>query len=317
MIMSSAFRSVVSRAIGFLNRARLGFPELYFSGTGGIGDDLMCTTVFHELRRRGAQGIAMTTQYPDLFHNNPDLDKIVSPCGRRSIDRWLCEGLPFLRLGYAHYDPIQDRDEPVTEHVLAKLCRLAGVHGPVNLRPYLYLKPEEMTAGRLAEHQIVIQSSGRGAAHFMENKEWYPGRFQEVCRQLSSHYTIIQIGSKQAPALEGATDMRGKTTLRQSAAILANSSLFIGLVGFVMHLARAVDCPSVIVYGGRERPWQTGYTANINITGNPDCSPCWLRNRCAYHHECMDAISTDTVLSGIQQQLDRPGKSLAIETATL
>ena len=53
------------------------------------------------------------------------------------------------------------------------------------------------------------------------------------------------------PPLKGALDLRGKTGLREAAAILSNSLVFIGQVGFLMHLARAVDCRSVIVYGGQ------------------------------------------------------------------
>lgn len=301
---------------GLLNRARLGFPRYYFQGTGGIGDDLMGTTVFHELRRREARGIAVTTQHPSLFRNNPDVDRIVwSELPR--LNRWLREGLPFVRLGYADYNPNSDQDEPLTEHVLVKLCRLAGITGPVDLRPYLYLTPQESAGGRFGANQVVIQSSGRAAAHFMQNKEWFPERFQEVCARLCADHTVVQIGSPEDPPLEGAVDLRGKTSLRQSAAILANSLVFVGLVGFLMHLARAVDCRAVIVYGGREKPWQTGYIENLNVTGDTLCSPCWLRSRCDYGHECMNMIPVNTVLAAARAQIQRRGQPLKVETAVI
>ena len=109
--------------------------------------------------------------------------------------------------------------------------------------------------------------------------------------------------------------MRGKTSLRESAAILANSLIFIGLVGFLMHLARAVDCRSVIVFGGRERPWQVGYVANCNLTGDNPCSPCWLRNRCDYEGACMDMIDAGEVLAAAESQLRRRGLPLEVQTA--
>jgi hypothetical protein len=312
----SVSRPALTSLFGLLNRARLGFPRYFFQGTGGIGDDLLCTTVFHELRRRGARGIAIAAQHPSLFWNNPDVDAVVSH-PRPRLNRWLREGLSFVCLGYANYDAATDRDEPPSEHILAKICRVAGLTGDVQLRPYLFLTDSELRRGRLAENQIVMQSSGRSAAHFMQNKEWSPERFQEVCHELRRDHTIIQIGASEDPLLEGAQDLRGKTSLRESAAILANSQAFVGLVGFLMHLARAVDCRSVIVYGGRERPSQTGYISNLNVVGDTPCSPCWQRNRCDFAHECMNMISSATVLTAVQAQLQRRGEPLEIEAATL
>lgn len=298
------------------NHARLGFPQHFFQGTGGIGDDLMCTAVFHELRKRHIHGIAFTTQHPRLFEGNPDLDAVVS-CPRPRLGRWLREGLPFVRLGYTDYDPASDRDEPLSEHVLVKMCRLAGISGAIDLRPYVFLNSEELAAGRIAKNQVVIQSSALAAAHSMRNKEWFADRFQAVCNHWRSQHSVIQIGAIQDPPLEGALDLRGKTSMRESAAILAQASVFIGLEGFLMHLARAVDCRAVIIYGGRLRPWQIGYIANRNLTGEPPCSPCWLRNRCDFDHICMRMIEPEAVIEAANAQLAKRGQPLEIETAII
>jgi ADP-heptose:LPS heptosyltransferase len=298
------------------NRARLGFPRHYFHCSGGIGDDLMGTTVFHELKKRDPRGLALATQHPALFSNNPDVDKVLwHP--RPRLNRWLREGLPFVRLGYAEYDPAHDADVPPPEHILAATCRLAGITGPVELRPYLFLTREELAAGRLADKQVAMQSSGLAAAHAMRNKEWYPHRFQEVCSVLDRDFSVIQLGSADDPKLEGATDLRGKTTLRESASILANSVVFVGLVGFLMHLARAVDCRAVIVYGGRENPTQTGYSANKNLYSPVACAPCWLRNTCDYNRKCMDMIAVEQVVAAAVEQISRHGAPLEVETAEI
>jgi ADP-heptose:LPS heptosyltransferase len=313
---SPMFLRVKTTAAGRFNRARLGFPAHYFQGTGGIGDDLMGTTVFRELKKRGTGGIAVSTQHPGLFQNNPDVDKILwHP--RPRLNRWLREGLPLVRLGYAAYDPARDRDEPPDEHILIKICRLAGLTGPVALRPYLFLTPEELAGGKLARKQMVMQSTGMASAHFMRNKEWQPQRFQEVCAQLCSQADVIQLGSANDPKLAGAMDLRGKTTLRQSAAILANSLGFVGLVGFLMHLARAVDCRAVIVYGGREKPSQTGYVANHNLYSPVECAPCWLRNHCEFDHKCMDMITSEQVIAAAAGQIGRHGTLLEVQTADI
>ena len=75
--------------------------------------------------------------------------------------------------------------------------------------------------------------------------------------------SFIQIGSTADPPLQRVRDLRGATGIREAAAILYHARLYVGTVGFLMHLARAVECPSVIVFGGREAPWQSGYVCNI------------------------------------------------------
>ena len=301
---------------GIYNRLRLGFPSHYFQGTGGIGDDLMTTMVFRELKKRGQRNLALATNYPGLFEKNPDVDRLIySP--RPRLNQLLRAGLPLTQLGYAEYDVMRDADQIPAEHILLTMARRAGIGGPVELRPYLFLTPEEFTAGKRAANQVVMQSSGLSAAHSMRNKEWYPERFQEVCAELRCDVTVIQLGAAKDPKLEGAIDLRGATTLRESAAILANSLLFIGLVGFLMHLARAVDCRSVILYGGREKPSQTGYVANKNLYNQVKCAPCWLRNPCEFDRKCMDMISPQQVIAAAAEQISKYGTLLELQTANL
>ena len=312
LIVKDALKPVA----GVFNRARLGFPRHYFQGAGGIGDDMMGTTVFRELKKRGGGRIAVSTQHPGLFQNNSDVDHLLwHP--RPRVNRWLGEGLPYVRLGYAAYDPVRDADLPPTEHILTAMCRLAGLTGSVALRPYLHLTPQELAAGQRAERQVVIQSTGLSAAHAMRNKEWYPPRFQEVAAGLGREFTVIQLGSANDPMLAGAMDLRGRTTVRESAAILAQALVFIGLVGFPMHLARAVDCRSVILYGGRERPDQTGYVANENLYSPVTCAPCWLRNACEYERRCMDQITVEQVVAAARRQIQKHGQPLEVQTVEI
>ena len=147
------------------------------------------------------------------------------------------------------------------------------------------------------------------------------GRFQQVCHALSERYTLVQIGSATDPKLDGALDYRGRTSLRESAAILASSKIFIGLEGLLMHLARAVDCPSVSLSMAVDRgPSQIGYICNVNLTGGePPCvSPCWQRNRCDYNHECMRMIQAERVIDAAQELGLRQARTpLSTQTAII
>ncbi len=307
---------LVSPFAGVINRARLGFPRRFFQGTGCIGDDLMCSTVFRELRKRGKRGIVIATRSPGLFEKSPDVDRILRQTNA-GCNHWGRAGLPLKVLAHSGHDDDRDADVPPDEHVLLRLCRLARVTGPVELRPYIFLTPAELAAGRLAENQVAMQSTGLAAPFALRNREWYPQRFQELCAQLRSDVRVVQLGSPGDMKLEGAIDLRGKTSLRQTAAILANSLVFIGLVGFVMHLARAVDCRSVIIYGGREQPAITGYVANQNLYQQVRCAPCWRRNACDFNRKCMNMITVDQVIVATAGQISRYGTPLEVQTAVL
>jgi len=88
------------------------------------------------------------------------------------------------------------------------------------------------------------------------------------------------------------------------------------VVGGLMHLARAADCPAVIVYGGREPVRLAGYSANINLVNQPPCSPCYLTTPCPYDLPCMKAVTPAEVLAAVEHQLAR-AKPLPVEYAEI
>lgn len=204
-----------------------------------------------------------------------------------------------------------DIDVPPATHIVAEMCRRAGISGSVSLRPYLWLQNEEAEWAARHRGAIAIQSSRRSASLAIGNKEWQAERFQEVVDLLRRDHPVVQVGLPQDPPLEGVTDLRGRTTLRQTAAILSQARAFIGLVGFLMHLARAVDCPAVVIYGGREHPDQSGYIANENLFTALPCAPCWRWNSCDFHHRCMTEITAADVHKALQRLIARHGHPLA------
>lgn len=299
------------------NLARWGRPQraLLF-GPLSLGDDLLCTAVLHEARKRG-QPFAMMTARPELFAGNPDPARVLP------IDDYFVQGL--RRIGseivcpyYARPDPSDpQRDLLPARHIIAEMCHLAGLRGPVALRPYLTLTPDERAAGRKVSRQIAIQSTGLGAALPYPTKEWGPEQFAAVTQLLAAGFNVVQLGSPSDPALPTALDLRGRTTLREAAAVLAESLCFVGLEGFLTHLARAVDCPAVVVLGGRARPDVFGYSANLNLYSPVECSPCGLREGCPYELRCMTQITPEAVAAAVRELTARPRAPLPVDTVTL
>ena len=134
-LVETAIKVAPDRLAHF-NNARLGFPPRVFHGAGGIGDDLLCTTVFRELKKRGEPRIVIRSHYAELFQGNPDVDVVI----RKKLPivaPLMIHGLNFLQLRYPNHP------EPITEHIIVTMCRMAGISGDVLLRPYIFLSAAE------------------------------------------------------------------------------------------------------------------------------------------------------------------------------
>lgn len=284
---------------------------------GGLGDQLLLTTIAREFYRRKQPRVWVSTFIPELFAGNSDIQRII---GQDSDDdQWFIGrfGGKTIRPNYAPHIPGERRDTPPAKHLLAIMCEQAGLSGRVDLRPYLHLTRNEIQQGRICKRQIAIQSTGQSSKHFMWTKEWYPDRFQSVVDVLKDQFNFVQVGGKNDFKLEGARDLRGQLSIRGTAAVLANSVMFVGLVGFLMHLARAVDCRATIVYGGRELPSQSGYPCNENITGQTSCSPCWRYDDCPGQRACMEQISSEQVIQAVQRCVAKTKQPLELEQPIL
>ena len=272
-----------------------------------LGDNLLCANVLAGLHAAGAGPLAMLTPFPELFAGLP------FPVRCRPFDPAVISALrrggPRLFLpSYGNFDATLDRHVPPPRaHLLVEMCRSVGLPGEIALKPLLVLTPAERAAcaARAADH-LLVQCSNLSARMPAGNKEWPVGRWQTVVNTLGKNYPVAQIGAADDPPLAGVLDWRGRLTLRETAAALSGARLFLGTEGFLMHLARAVDCRAVIVLGGRTAPHQTCYAEHAVLFTALPCAPCWQRNLCAYDRACLERITPDDVIAAAEAQLALP-----------
>jgi len=298
---------------------RSGRPRhvVHFYGRS-LGDDLMCTAVLREMRRRGYRSVWMMSRFPELFAHNTDVDRVV-PHDQR-YDRYVhWMGGRSWYIHYGGHDQERDQSPIPEQHIIARMCASCELTGEITLRPYLHLTDAERAVGLLGPRQIALHSSGLSAYSAMQNKEWGAGRMQQVVHALRDEFTFVQLGAPSDPKLDGCIDLRGRTTLRHTASIVASSMLSVVQVGFLMHLTRAVDRPAVVIYGGREHPWQTGYSCNTNLYTDLPCAPCWRWNRCdnPIERECMQRIAVDDVVQAIRERASRAEEPLVEDRTTI
>lgn len=248
--------------------------QLYYAN-GGLGDELMLTAIAAAARAAG-RPIHVLAAYPEIWRGNRDAASV-----EKDLERWLyAERRRWIATQVIHLAYVNGAHRHIAEQMAAR----ARVSLPENWRPTL----PSVSAGPRDSRLIVVQNSCRGARYRATTKEWSQERWAELLRRLTGEFHFVQLGTASDPPLDQAEDRRGKTTLREAANLLAQARLFVGLESGLMHVAAAVCTPSVIIYGGRSRPAETGYVFNRNVTRAPACAGCGLNDGCPHQLICLD-----------------------------
>lgn len=276
-----------------------------------MGDALLTNTVAYHLARQAQTTMLAGTPHPEMFLGNPLVkhlpfrsQKIGHRTGQLLKIGGIIDSFHYLRYQEPSSDPSRPWLPPQA-HILKILSDQAGLKN-IPSRPLLFLSQTELLNHALPDKDkpwIAMQSTG--ISSWTENKNWGGDNFARVSDSLKSICRIVQIGLASDPPLSCDKDLRGRLSARETAATLASCALFIGQPGFLMHAAAAVDIPAVIVYGGFEAPWQSGYPWNTNLFTTLSCSPCWLTSTCPYGKMCLAQISPAQVTEAAHKMLSR------------
>ncbi len=144
-----------------------------------------------------------------------------------------------------------------------------------------------------------------------DNRRWPAERFAELTRRLYEEYNItpLLIGSANERELTEkisslakvpVCNLAGETGIPLLAAVLEQCELLISNDTGSMHIAAAVDTPTVALFLATALPQETGaYTENtIILQPRIDCAPCSHHVVCP-HQRCRQMISVSAVLKAI------------------
>lgn len=100
-------------------------------------------------------------------------------------------------------------------------------------------------------------------------------------------------------------DLCGRLPLAETAAVVAESDLYVGSDTGVMHIAYGVGTPTVHLFGpGVLEKWAPKGSRYQAISKKLPCSPCIRYNYvppCPYDTECMKMISVDEVIAAVER----------------
>jgi len=255
-----------------------------------MGDNLLLSVSLQGLRQKYPKHrIIIESKWKDLFINNPNVDWVtkyhISTTSRHLLPK---------------YKIVKDTTFSIYQQISSYVSKDRIFY------PEMFLKKEEIQNAQKKYSFPYISICPQGKSTFSANrKEWGFDKFQQL-RNYFPTIKFVQIGSKTDKLLNNTLDARG-LKIRESASIIKNSLFFIGLEGGLMHLAKAVEKRSVIIYGGFILPEISQYEENLNIVNLVDCSPCFSSEEPhldCLNKKCMNKISAEFVFEEIKKSFE-------------
>jgi ADP-heptose:LPS heptosyltransferase len=279
-------------------------PRILVIREGAAGDVLLTTPILKKLKRKlPGSYITFMTRYPEILQHNPYVDEITEFESKDGVD-------VVFNLMYELYPDI-----PIIE-AYGEITQLSLRNPEIEFYP----SPDEHAeVDRLLKRLSIENTKGFVVIHPIAGsrmKSWHKANYQAVSDHIGSKkLTSVTVGSPMdCVELKGATNLIGRLSMRQSAALISRARLFMGLDSFPMHIANAFEIPSVILFGSTDpsKILVDGRKVRI-VQSSEHCLGCrhdttpdrWKQNVDCRREKlyCMEYISADCVMEKIDETL--------------
>jgi ADP-heptose:LPS heptosyltransferase len=276
-----------------------------------LGDVLLITPVLKALRYKYPEDeIVVTTEYPDLILGNPFVDRVVK------------SATPLA--GFDHTFNLEYERWP-NEHIVEAYARIVQV--PVDDRtPEIYLSRDERATAVDLLHDADVDPHERFCVMQITSgwrvRDWPPDRFKEVAEALEQQgVRIVVLGQTADPPIDFGVDLRGRTTVREAAAVIEKCALMVTIDSLLMHIGYAFRRPVVSLFGCTDPEKRVPEWALPSaLYGEVVCQGCHHRQRplpaivapkCLWETlRCMEALSCESVIAAARAELARAGQPL-------
>ena len=243
---------------------------IIFGIDGGLGKSIMATAVLKAIKKQYKKAnIMVSTAYPDVFINNPNVNKIITQGNNSGI--------------YKNY--IQDKDAKVfisdpystsdyiteSKHLIEIWCEMFGVKYNGEMPEMFLSKAEKQYFEpyyKLDKPIMAIQPHG-GAINQPLKYSWtrdIPAPIMEqIINRYKDEYAIVHI--KRDDQIQYANTIGALDSFRSIAVLLTLSKKRLLIDSSAMHIATSLNLPSVVAWIGTN-PKVFGYDMHTNILAN-------------------------------------------------
>lgn len=253
---------------------------IVFGIDGGLGKNVMATAVLKAIKKQYKKAnIIVITAYPDVFINNPCVNRTITSNSNFGIYRDFIqnkEAKVFVADPYTTSDYITEK-----KHLIEIWCDLFGLQYSGET-PEIYLSKSEKqyyeSFYKLDKPILAIHPHG-GAVNQPLKYSWTRDIPTPIVEQVVEHfknkYAIVHIKREDQiiyPNTIGALD-----SFRSIAVLLSLAKKRLLIDSSAMHIASALKLSSVVTWIGTN-PKVFGYEMHQNITANPIDKPLNLNH---------------------------------------
>ncbi|MBB6127427.1 glycosyltransferase family 9 protein [Mucilaginibacter lappiensis] len=270
---------------------------------GGLGDIVLSTPIYQALKLKYSTHkicvLYKTDSQEQILRNNPHIDALV----KFNIYYKVLSYFRFIKpytIEYAYLRPSFAYTDKKAQEIIAEMVDVSLEHPKLQI--FLSTQEDIEAQNMLAEYKnpIVIHVTSLTS----KDQMWPVEYWVKLIKSLPQ-YTFLQIGLTSEQYIPGSIDLRGKTKVRLSMALVKHAASFIGVVSFLSHVTNAFNKPGVVLFGPSSTDvW--GHINNINVVKNLPCSPCvdlLIGSVCPYGQPCMKLISVEEVHSALLSQI--------------
>ncbi|MBT3393402.1 MAG: hypothetical protein HN833_01480 [Elusimicrobiaceae bacterium] len=183
-----------------------------------------------------------------------------------------------------------------------------------NLYPKIYFSNNEvLTAEKIIKKHNLVNFLCVYPFPNKKNitKNWGKENWQKIIdktnqyiKEKNLNIKIVYFGTKDQEKLNNVVDLRGKTSFRESVALVNKSIGVISYNGAGVHVARAVKKPCICICSGVEIKEHIAYPNDtIVINHKTKCCGCGLYAKCDNGLKCLTKISPENVFEEVKNHL--------------
>lgn len=238
--------------------------QIVIKSFNGIGDLLFVTPALRRIKEAYPnRRIVVNTNRPSLLQKNPFVDKV------GITDKGVFLGYPGVAEGV----------RPTQHHIITDWQIVCKAYNLLTQEPTL--KPElYVPINRPKRDRIGVQVVHKRFA------TWHTKRIWPHFEELSRH-----------PGFEPIEEVTGKEATIDAELVkrIGEYRLLVTAEGGLTSIARALNIPCVVLYGGHMNPDWNGYTFHENLVSCVKCKWCWNDSPCPNNLMCWDEWTVDRV----------------------
>ena len=293
-------------------------PRICLVRGEGIGDVLMTTPLIHSLKTMFNTKVDITyatnTRYlegalPKVLKYNPDLNKIIDREELDESDYELVINLHCPAIAYERKpNPPLNRVDIFAQHAGVPL---------IDKQVRYYPTHDEIEAGRCWLKDAHVKSIDKSimvhifSSASMRNLDITPMR-DAVYKLAQTGYKIILLRHLSDPISDPLWEsvpniVRLNGDIRRLAGVLKNCNLLLCPDSSVMHVAGAMNIPTVAIFNHTDPRARINYypeTVALWPGQKLQCCPCWGQENCQMHWTCLKMLTSDMIVEACVNKIN-------------